>query len=75
MLLYMMCVSVGEIFVLILLNLFAALFVYTCGILNFPISFAIFVMSGVHLLCLFLQVKCQAVGADVLPSLMLLWPG
>ena len=71
MILSLMFVSVREIFVLILMNL---PFVYICGILNFPTSFAIFVMSDVYLLCLSRQVRCQAFEADVLPSLVLLWP-
>ena len=60
----------GEIFVLIQLNLFVAPFDHTGGILNFPISVAIFVMSGVYFLCLFWQVKFQAFEADVFPSLI-----
>ena len=58
-------VSVGGIFVLILLNLFVAPFAYICGILNFPNTFVIFVLSYVYLLCLFQQVKFHAFEADV----------
>ena len=70
MIISLMCVSVGEIFVLILLNLFEPPFVYICGISNFPISCAIFVMSEVCLLCLFWKVKFQAFEANVLASLI-----
>ena len=70
MIISLMCVSVGEIFVLILLNLFEPPFVYICGISNFPISYAIFVMSEVCLLCLFWKVKFQAFEANVLASLI-----
>ena len=41
-----------------------------CGILNFPISFAIFAMSCVYFLCLFWQVQFEAFEMDVLPSLI-----
>ena len=70
MILSLICVSVGNIFVLILLNLFSAPLIYIYGILNFPMFFAIFVMSDVYLLCLFQQVKFQAFEADILSSLL-----
>ena len=49
-----------SVFVLILLNLFAAQFIYIAGILDFPISFAISVMSDVYLIYLFQQMKFQS---------------
>ena len=49
-----------SVFALILLNLFAAQFIYIADILDFPISFAISVKSDVYLIYLFRQMKFQS---------------